>query len=749
MAIQFTYPRKNNPDSSDLLLIADSQNYWRTRQITIEDIAAAVIPGGYTLPTASTTVLGGVRIDGDTINIDGNGAISVSSSVGVQSLQQVLTVGNETGGEDIVFSDGDDIEIQTASGSDFFIKTSNGENLVGLRPDNGVMLYYNNVKQVETTNYGFRVGGTLRVTGFLDLFQQNDNTFAGTNAGNLYNTNGNSNAGFGENVMSVITTASQNTGVGFNSLKDNTSGNSNTSIGAEALNLNTAGSNNTAVGRDAISSASAGAGNTAVGSESLKSKITSNFNTAVGYQSLNNLTTGFRNTAIGNGVGSTLTTGSRNIIIGDSAQPSAANVVGELTIGDTNINSLRIPGLQATASDAYVLTYSSSGGNITLQPATGGGSQNLQQVTDVGATTNNDISLDDASLKISDDLGSALIISGIGSSMSFGDANTIANSLNSQGGNLLISGNTADGYSGNSMPNSGYSNFIMGEVNIFSSNSDVFSNYNSIHGYGNDVNNLSHSLVVGNYNTTDSIVSTGRGYLGCTMLGDYNNLTGTEAAPGAHLIGYSLTANQPFVTVVGSFNTERTPEYSGTYNAAANFNNGLFARFVVGIGDIGGGAGGQVGAVRRDGFVVLKNGTVTADSLTTTIIDAESTGRVLVTREWIEDNISRESPFLMTATAGGSQTYTGSENIIYLNWSGVSGIYSITLPSAADIPYREIKIVSDGSLNASDKAHVLAPVGESIDGQLNPLFYTLNKAYNGVTVWSDGSNWIVTQAKAT
>ena len=45
--------------------------------------------------------------------------------------------------------------------------------------------YYNNDKKCETTSYGFRVGGDLRVTGFLDLFQQNNNTFAGTNAGRI------------------------------------------------------------------------------------------------------------------------------------------------------------------------------------------------------------------------------------------------------------------------------------------------------------------------------------------------------------------------------------------------------------------------------------------------------------------------------------------------------------------------------------------------------------------------------------
>lgn len=111
--------------------------------------------------------------------------------------------------------------------------------------------------------------------------------------------------------------------------------------------------------------------------------------------------------------------------------------------------------------------------------------------------------------------------------------------------------------------------------------------------------------------------------------------------------------------------------------------------------------------------------------------------------------ITPESPFLITVTPGGSSSYSDDKNIIYLNWSGGSGVYDLTLPSATDVPYRKIQIVSNGTLAANDKVHVLAPVGESIDGQLNPGFYTLNKPYNGVTVWSDGANWIVIQAKST
>jgi len=116
---------------------------------------------------------------------------------------------------------------------------------------------------------------------------------------------------------------------------------------------------------------------------------------------------------------------------------------------------------------------------------------------------------------------------------------------------------------------------------------------------------------------------------------------------------------------------------------------------------------------------------------------------------WANNKINTQPPFLITATPGGSSSYSDDKNIIYLSWSGGSGTYNLTLPSATDIPYRNIQIISDGTLSANDKVHVLAPVGERIDGDINPGFYTLNKPFNGVTVWSDGTQWIVTQAKSS
>ena len=184
------------------------------------------------------------------------------------------------------------------------------------------------------------VNGGVRVRGPLDLFQQNDNTFAGTNAGNFYNVVGNSNAAFGEDALAAITSASRNTAVGFESLKENLSGNNNTAIGTSSMALSTAGSFNTALGNSSLSAATTGQGNTAIGNAALTSKTTSNFNTAIGHNSLSNITTGFKNTAVGNDAGrftsdgtTANSTGRNSIFIGDSAKASADNQTNEIVIG--------------------------------------------------------------------------------------------------------------------------------------------------------------------------------------------------------------------------------------------------------------------------------------------------------------------------------------------------------------------------------------------------------------------------------
>ena len=115
--------------------------------------------------------------------------------------------------------------------------------------------------------------------------------------------------------------------------------------------------------------------------------------------------------------------------------------------------------------------------------------------------------------------------------------------------------------------------------------------------------------------------------------------------------------------------------------------------------------------------------------------------------EWVDPSAATTKliPYFQTATPGGSDTYTQSNNIVDFDWSGGSGTYEYILPSATAIPYRTIRFVNNSTITASDKIHITAPGTETIDGG---AFYSINKPYNGCAVWSDGVQWIVIQAKA-
>ena len=184
------------------------------------------------------------------------------------------------------------------------------------------------------------VSGGVRITSVLDLFQGNDNTFAGTDAGNLFNIVGSFNTAFGKNSQAVQLNGNSNSSLGFDSLAVSASGNNNTAIGTNSMALSNGGSFNTSVGSNSLNKATVGQGNTAIGFSALGEKTSSNFNTAVGNSSLSNITTGFRNTAVGNDAGkftsdgtTANSTGRNSIFIGDSAKAGADNQTNQIVIG--------------------------------------------------------------------------------------------------------------------------------------------------------------------------------------------------------------------------------------------------------------------------------------------------------------------------------------------------------------------------------------------------------------------------------
>jgi len=135
-----------------------------------------------------------------------------------------------------------------------------------------------------------------------------------------------------------------------------------------------------------------------------------------------------------------------------------------------------------------------------------------------------------------------------------------------------------------------------------------------------------------------------------------------------------------------------------------------------------------------------------------------STGQILVGNTsgvvtWTDSTsivsgaIAKLIPFQVTASAGGSSTYSANNNIVEIGWTGGNGTYVLNIPSASAIPYRNIRFVTNSTFpnGASDKVQITAQSGETIDGA---AFFEISKQYEGVSLWSNGTEWIVIQAKA-
>lgn len=105
------------------------------------------------------------------------------------------------------------------------------------------------------------------------------------------------------------------------------------------------------------------------------------------------------------------------------------------------------------------------------------------------------------------------------------------------------------------------------------------------------------------------------------------------------------------------------------------------------------------------------------------------------------------TPQLLTASDLGTGAIDPNYNLVLLSWTGGNGVYTLNLPLASANTNRLIRITTDGSLSggAGDKIDITATGGETIDG--NPSFQ-ISKQYEGLAVFSTGTEWIVIQAKA-
>jgi len=107
-------------------------------------------------------------------------------------------------------------------------------------------------------------------------------------------------------------------------------------------------------------------------------------------------------------------------------------------------------------------------------------------------------------------------------------------------------------------------------------------------------------------------------------------------------------------------------------------------------------------------------------------------------------------PYNLTVEAG--QTINLSSSIfdqamlIKLTWSGASGNMTLNLPSASANTNRAIRFISNGGFNTNTRVYLTPSGSDTLDGSTD--YYEINKEYEGIYVWSDGSEWFIIQKKA-
>jgi len=153
---------------------------------------------------------------------------------------------------------------------------------------------------------------------------------------------------------------------------------------------------------------------------------------------------------------------------------------------------------------------------------------------------------------------------------------------------------------------------------------------------------VAYSVMFGSENTA-------RGYNTVTTGYDNQNLghssgTNSSAVFGSH--NFSLLSLGGIMAGTGLHGDSASTAIFGKANKTYTGSNGLPNQAIDPILIVGNGtiSNSGVASVRSDAFRILTNGTITGDSLTTSLIDAEPTGKVLTTREWVEDTIAGGGP---------------------------------------------------------------------------------------------------------
>ena len=122
----------------------------------------------------------------------------------------------------------------------------------------------------------------------------------------------------------------------------------------------------------------------------------------------------------------------------------------------------------------------------------------------------------------------------------------------------------------------------------------------------------------------------------------------------------------------------------------------------------------------------------------------------VTTKSTVQNIVNYIVPTSLTVSEGttvnlSDSTYATSE-LIELSWSGSNGTMVLNLPLAASNVNRVMRFISNTSFTGTHNADLTPQGGDTLDGSTNK--YRINKAYEGIQVWSNGTEWFIIQKKA-
>jgi len=522
----------------------------------------------------------------------------------------------------------------------------------------------------------------------------------------------------GDNVGSSINTVSSfqdiyNIGIGNDVLKNYITGNDgggsqesagdNVGIGYQAITNLTYGTNNVAIGTDTLKALTLGGNNIALGKNSLLALtgIRSNSlgNVALGFNTLSSMTTGTFNVAIGNTNLEAITSAESVVSIGnDVAKPFTGTITEAVLIG----NKVLANSTATNVNDAIII-----GQNSGLATS--------------GALTN-DILIGRSVFQNNPSAGNNIAIGG-NANQNAVTSGTVSTSIAVTTRDGLGTGGKASSFG---IVISTYDDADTGVGNVNESQGK----YSAIIGGIGNLNQGGNGFIGGG--KTNTIVSTATN---SAILGGFDNEI-QSGGSGGMALGSNLQVNGNNQVVLGRFNT---PNNNSKLIVGAGFSNA-----------------NRINAFEVKNTSQLKLGKYGGTQFPQSgnlynLLTVSSAGNV---NEVPVANLNPQnleaSNYTVNPTDIVNLPGDSSTRLVKISWgSGGNGTAIVRLPQTSNFSNKTIQIITDGTfVTGGGKKVTVQPSfgsGDTIDGV---GFFELTKKYEGVTLWSDGTEWFVIQAKA-